>query len=80
MAIEYEQSRWNFAPFPHKDNTHSNFKGVSFDKARKLWRANIHANGKQISLGRFKTEMAAALAYNKAATKYYGEYAWLNNM
>jgi len=38
----------------------------------------IKVNGKQIYLGSYKTIEDAALAYNKAASKFHGEYANLN--
>lgn len=37
----------------------SQFVGVSWDKARKKWRAQIQSNWQIISLGRFKTEQEA---------------------
>ena len=37
-------------------------------------------NYKEIFLGRFETEIDAALAYNKSAIKYFGEYALLNEV
>lgn len=46
----------------------SKFKGVSWDKRRGLWLARIGTgNGKLKNLGRFKTEEAAARAYNESA-------------
>lgn len=55
----------------------SGYKGVSqFDL--KKWRAYIKPSGKQISLGVFLTPEEAAKAYDRAAKKYFGEYAYLN--
>lgn len=59
-------------------NTTSKYKGVSYDKFRNKWRANIKVDNKQTYLGRFETEEEAAIAYNEAAEKYFGEYARLN--
>lgn len=57
-----------------KDST-SKYLGVSWEKSKKRWRAGIAANGKNKKLGRFKTELEAAIIYNIAARKYFGEFA-----
>ena len=57
----------------------SNYKGVSWDKKRKKWRAQITINYKKIYLGSFKEETDAAMAYSKAAQFYQGSFAVLNN-
>jgi len=59
-------------------NTSSIYKGVHWDKERCKWRATIKMGGKTKYLGRFKDENQAALAYNRAAHIYFGEYARLN--
>lgn len=56
----------------------SKYKGVSWDKGRKKWRAVIRVNKKTKSIGRFTTEVAAAKAYDCRAKKLYGEYACVN--
>lgn len=61
----------------HKANT-SGYKGVSWMKNKKRWRAYIKLNYKQIWLGLFDTREEAAKAYNQAALKYFGEFARLN--
>ena len=56
----------------------SKFKGVCFDKSRNKWMAYLNLNGRRYNLGRFDDEDEAALAYNNAASFYFGEYANLN--
>lgn len=59
------------------DNT-SGFKGVSWFKNAKLWRASITVNSNFISIGYYKTKEDAAMAYDNAAIKYFGEHAATN--
>ncbi len=53
----------------------SQYKGVCWRTAHRLWQARIMVNGKAHSLGYFPSETAAALAYNAAATRFFGEFA-----
>lgn len=59
-------------------NCSSLFKGVYLHKASGMWRAQIKLNGIRRSLGAFKLEIEAALAYDKAARDSFGEFAKLN--
>jgi hypothetical protein len=61
-----------------RTNTSSRYKGVNFDLQTGKWRARIKVEGEEISLGRHKTELQAAIAYDKAAFEFHGEFAKLN--
>jgi hypothetical protein len=51
----------------------SRYKGVQWHEHSQLWQAKI-----TMTLGMFATEEAAAHAYDAAAQKLFGEYAFLN--
>ena len=59
------------------DNT-TGYKGVSFDRNRKRFRANIGCNNEDYSLGYFDSAEEAALAYDSAAHRFFGAFANLN--
>jgi HNH endonuclease/AP2 domain len=56
------------------------YKGVTFDKVNNKWRAQITIDYAHVCLGRYLTIEEAALAYNKAAKDYFGEFALLNEV
>jgi len=61
-----------------RSKTSSRFVGVYFERRKNRWMATIHYQGKRIWLGSFKSEIDAGRAYDRAATKYHGEFARLN--
>lgn len=58
----------------------SKFRGVSWHKKSKKWSSYIRVDWKLKFIGDFTSEAAAALAYNEAAIKYFGEFAGLNKL
>lgn len=68
----------NAANRRRQSNNTSGYKGVSWNKQRKKWHAYICVENKAITIGRFHSPKEAALAYNKAALTFFGEYARLN--
>jgi len=61
-----------------RKNKLSKYKGVSFDKKRKIYRALICRNKRQYFLGNFKNEIDAAKAYDRKARELFGSFAYLN--
>jgi hypothetical protein len=61
-----------------KTKTRSRYKGLEWDRAQRKWKARLQLNGRKIYLGSFKSEEAAARAYDTAAKKYHGQFATLN--
>ena len=62
-----------------KTKSSSRYKGVCWDSTRKMWRAGIEVSGSSVGLGFYTSEAEAARAYNKAAKKHFGEFAYHNN-
>jgi hypothetical protein len=65
---------------PNKKNSTSKYKGVFYSKGIKKFMSVIGFDNKSIHLGVFLYEINAALAYNKAAIKLYGKFAYLNDL
>ena len=61
-----------------RSNNSSGYKGVSYNKENRKWRAYIAVHGSTHYLGYYKTAKEAAERYNKAAPIYHGEFAQLN--
>lgn len=62
----------------HKSWGTSEYKGVSWYKQRKKWRAIIKYNKKYKHLGYFDSEIEAAKVYDNAALEHFGKFAQLN--
>lgn len=60
-----------------KDNS-SGYKGVSYHKSNKRYRAEIRHDGKRKLIGYFKTAQEASDAYCKEAIKLKGEFLCVN--
>jgi hypothetical protein len=82
-----DNRRENLRPATHVQNSRntvahknglSRYKGVGFHSLNGRWRARIKVGAKHISLGVYASEEEAARAYDAAARKYFGEFAFLN--
>jgi HNH endonuclease/AP2 domain len=58
--------------------TASYYKGVTWDRSRGRYKAQIVKNGVNHYLGHFLDERSAAVAYDQAATEMFGEFAQIN--
>jgi len=71
-----QQNCWNNRK--RRPRSLSKYKGVSYSSRGRPWKAMLTVNGKFIYLGSFDTQTQAAKEYDKAAKKYFGQYAKLN--
>jgi hypothetical protein len=59
-------------------NKSSHYKGVYYNKEKRMFSAQIKHNYKSTHIGHFKDEIEAAKAYDKKAKELFGEFAYLN--
>lgn len=62
----------------YRNRGSSKYKGVSWYKRDHKWMAQLRVKGKHIHLGYFDNEEQAAIAYDSAAKKHFGEFANIN--
>lgn len=74
-ATRQEQSRNQIV---NRTNNSTGYKGVC--KIDNKYLSYIKYNNKQYRLGWFNNSISAAMQYNKAAEKQFGEFACLNNV
>jgi len=65
----------NAANRPRLRSNTSGFKGVSFDRRRGKWLAQIQKQGRRYPIGRYDTAQEAHEAYATAARLLFGEFA-----
>ena len=59
---------------PVRKNNSSGFTGVTFNKEKQKWTAQITINKKVTNLGRFNNKEDAILAYKTASELHFGEF------
>jgi hypothetical protein len=76
----FQQNTWNRAKVSDTRGYKSKYKGVGWDKKQNKWFAMIYKDYIDYHLGFYDLETEAATAYNEAAKKHFGEFAYLNNV
>jgi AP2 domain len=74
-CARFHQNNWNQGP--NRRNT-TGYKGVNWLPKSRKWQARIRANKKMTYLGLFESAEDAAHAYDDAARRLHGEFAFLN--
>lgn len=79
INLRWATRRQNLGNSRRPSNNTSGYKGVSWDEARGMWRADITTSiGRRKFLGYFGTPEKAASAYDGAAIDCFGEFAKTN--
>lgn len=74
------QNLGNTRKYRKAGGTSSRFKGVHWHKAIEKWAALIRCGGRQQTIGYFDREEDAAMAYDQAAARVFGEFAKTNDI
>lgn len=67
-------NKWQKAQY----NSSSKYKGVSWNKRTKKWKAQISVEGKSKNLGSYSNEDDAARVYNQAVLDYWDGNGYMN--
>ncbi len=76
--LRYATLSQNLANSGPRPSNSTGYKGVTYEKARNKYVAQINFNHRVRRIGRFNTAIEAAYAYNEEALKTWGKYAYLN--
>jgi hypothetical protein len=57
-----------------RSNNKSGYRGVTWSKRLKKWRAGIKIDGKSYEIGRYELKEDAIAAYREVATRQFGEF------
>lgn len=68
----HSENMWNCG---QRTSNTSGIKGVSWDKARSKWLAQIQLHGRKKHLGRFPSKEEATEAYRKASLNLHGAFS-----
>ena len=71
-----QQNSWNRSC--PRNSKGSKYTGVSLDRDGQKWRVRIVIDGESRFLGYYDDEKAAAMAFDKAARKHRGQFAFQN--
>lgn len=86
-GVRHDNRKSNLRPCTQAENLRnrrlgnsntSGFKGVTKNRTRKAWTAQIKYEDKYYYLGSFKTRKEAAIAYDQKAIELHKEFANLN--
>ena len=58
----------------HQNSYNTKAKGITWEKSRNKWVAQIFVNSRHLFLGRYDTEEDAKEARKQAEIKYFGEF------